>query len=440
MTDDDRSTGGSAPEGEARPWYFLEDGRPAGPVSFASLAERLLDGRLDGESLVWAPGEDEWLPVADVSELRPLLRRDDDGPPPSASPPPPPEEAEEPGDETPPASPPPPPEGKGAGTDGADGDGSEGDAPGGDASDGDASDGDAGADEPGPPVAGEDAFEKALEEADAEFFAGEELGGEAGAGEEEGAPETPLEAVTAWVEDHVLWSAAVGAALAWALVALLLALGGDGAEEAGQAAAAGASSPPPSAVSAAAVEEVVRGHSSALSDSLAGMEATDPRRDSLAARPGDAALLLRIGFRGLRRLPDSDVLGYAQAWSTLLESVDDATCERLAGWEASSDEIWRALAGLGDARRSALLARLRRAALAEVRGQPAPREPIAEEDLDATFSTFLGRLPPTTADSVRVLLAGEPSCRLDRLLYGAVSELAPPHDRRLARALVTPAR
>lgn len=409
MTERDGSAEGSPPEGSPSAWYHLEGGEPAGPVGYASIAERVLDGTLGPEDLVWSTGDDAWRPVEQVSELRPLLRGDEEGIGPAAD-----------------ASPPPPPESP-----------------------------------PPPPPSGEEAFEMALEEADAEFFGGEPLaGGTDGSGGEppdgkpsgqeapggdvpdgtasdgKGSPDAPVAVVIAWIEDHVLWSAAVGAALAWAVVALALAAGGedDGAD--GQASQA--SAPAPAAVS---TDEAVRRHAAALTDSLEDLETADPRRDSLLDRPEDGALLLRIGFQGLRRLPDSEVLGYARAWSTVLTSVDRATCERLAGWRSSSDEVWRSLSSLGDRGRSTLLDRLRRAAVAEIRGEPARREPPGQQEVEAAFARLFERLPPATADTARVLLAGQgPACRLDRLLFAGVSDLDPPHDRRLARALVTPSR
>lgn len=410
MTERDGSAEGSPPEGTPSAWYHLEGGEPAGPVGFASIAERVLEGTLGPEDLVWSTGDDAWRPVEQVPDLRPLLRGDEEGigPAADASPPPPPE-----------SPPPPPPAGEEAEEDVAVEDTAAEDA---------AED-------------GEEAFERALEEADAEFFAGEPLAeGTDGSGGEppdgEGSPDAPVAAGIAWIEDHVLWSAAVGAALAWAVVALALAAGGedDGAD--GQASQA--SAPAPAAVS---TDEAVRRHAAALTDSLEDLETADPRRDSLLDRPEDGALVLRIGFQGLRRLPDSEILDYARAWSTVLTSVDRATCERLAGWRSSSDEVWRSLASLGDRRRSVLLDRLRRAAVAEIRGEPAPGEPPAQEAVEAAFARLFERLPPATADTARALLAGQgPACRLDRLLFAGVSDLDPPHDRRLARALVTPAR
>lgn len=437
MSDDERSDEGSVPEGAPETWYYLEGGRPAGPVSFAALVERLLDGRLDAESLVWTPGQDDWRSASEVPGPDRLVRSDAGAVPPASD-----------------AVPPPPPEEE----DGGAGEGVEGGAP-------------QPADDEGPEADEEEAgLREAMEDVPPEFFDGEALApdeptpdepegvsagtggdgpgddgdggpGRAGGsedgedGEEDRAGRRASPAFV-WIEDHLAWAAAGGAVLAGALVVLVLAVDGDGGEGAAGPAATDSSPPIP-----AVPGEAVRRHAAALADSLSELETADPRRDSLLARPEDGALLLEVGFRGLRRLPDPEVLAWARAWEAVLQSADAGACRRLAAWRASSEEVWRALARLRATRREALLARLRRAAVAEIRGEPVPREAPTQEELDVTMRTYLERLPAARADSLAGMLSrGGPSCELDRLLYRGVSELDPPHDRRLARALVTPRR
>lgn len=381
MTDPTGPAQGTPTGRPASSWYYLEgdDLEVVGPVGFRSIAGRVLDGTLDAESLVWTPGDEAWRTVDEVPHLRPLLRGDQQAEP------------------DPDAVPPPPPDAR------------------------------------VPPDSREET------EGPEEGSAGE--GAEipsAGSSEQTSAEAATAgaSALAAWIEENLGWAAAGGAVLAGVLVAVVLAAGGGGEGSERTAGIEG-----PSSSHGAEAGEMRRRHAAALSDSLEGLETTDPRRDSLLARPTDWALLLRVGFQGLRRLPDLEIVSFASAWSEVLESVDEPVCERLAGWRASSDAVWRSLSELRNGRRSAVLARLRRAALAEVRGDPAPRGGPTQDDLDATFSTFLERLPTATADSLRGMLAGGgASCRLDRLLYRGVAELDPPHDRRLARALVTPRR
>lgn len=370
MTDHAEPDGGDPPSS----WYYLEDDdlEVVGPVGFTSIAERVLDGTLDAESLVWTPGHEAWRSIEDVAHLRPLLRGEEAEPVPDADPPPPPD-----------ARP-------------------------------DARMIPAGPEGPEEPAVGN-------------------------VGEEAGAPSSgssgPPRGLVAWIEENLGWAAAGGAVLAGTLVAVVLTVGGNGVEGPGETAGIEGS---PTA-SRARPGQMSRRHAAALSDSLRDLETADPRRDSLLERPTDGALLMRVGFQGLRRLPDEELLSYASAWHHVLASVDGSACERLAGWQASSDEVWRSLSRLGGDRRTVLLTRLRRAVLAEIRGDPPPRDGPTQEELDAVFSRLLERLPAATADSLRVMLAGggDP-CRLDRLLYRGVAELDTPHDRRLARALVTP--
>ena len=333
-------------------WYWLRGGEPVGPESFRTLVERILDGDIGADDLVWTPGREAWSPVTEVTVLGALLREETE----AGSPP-----------EDEPLPPEPPPVGSGGRVE----------------------------DDHDPD---ETAFEEALEAADAEFLEGDPA---------EDAPEDgvrPLLArVTGWIEAHGGWAAGIGTALSALVVAAVLAIGAGGDGAGPPSASSRAPSPGPGSTG----DEAFRSHAAALADSLAQLETADPRRDSLLTRPGDLALLLRIGFRGLRRLPDTEVVSYATTWGGLLESVSQATCERLAGWSASPEEVRESIASLSGVRRRAFLARLRRAVLAEIRGSPAPREVPTGDELTGAITTFLERVPPARADSMRgALLAG----------------------------------
>lgn len=60
-----------APAGEE--WYVGIDGSPFGPVPLAVVREKALAGLVDGDSLVWREGLDEWKPLKSVPELLAML-------------------------------------------------------------------------------------------------------------------------------------------------------------------------------------------------------------------------------------------------------------------------------------------------------------------------------------------------------------------------------
>lgn len=50
-------------------WYFVQDGQRVGPVGREVLDERIREGVVQAETLVWRPGLTDWRRAADVSEL-----------------------------------------------------------------------------------------------------------------------------------------------------------------------------------------------------------------------------------------------------------------------------------------------------------------------------------------------------------------------------------
>jgi RsiW-degrading membrane proteinase PrsW (M82 family) len=57
----------------AETWFYLHDGKPAGPVEHEAVAAMLRGGSLGPASYVWKDGMADWLPVAEIAELRPLM-------------------------------------------------------------------------------------------------------------------------------------------------------------------------------------------------------------------------------------------------------------------------------------------------------------------------------------------------------------------------------
>jgi protease PrsW len=57
----------------AETWFYLHDGKPAGPVEPGAIAAMLRGGSLGPASYVWKDGMADWLPVAEIAELRPLM-------------------------------------------------------------------------------------------------------------------------------------------------------------------------------------------------------------------------------------------------------------------------------------------------------------------------------------------------------------------------------
>jgi hypothetical protein len=58
----------------AQDWYYLKDGRQAGPVSTADLSWLARSGKLGPADTVWRKGMCEWKPVGQVEELLPPVQ------------------------------------------------------------------------------------------------------------------------------------------------------------------------------------------------------------------------------------------------------------------------------------------------------------------------------------------------------------------------------
>src|ERR687891_233446 len=71
----------------AETWFYLQDGNPAGPVEEGAIATLLRGGTLGPASYVWKEGMADWLPVAEVPDLRPLMVPASVVPPPLPMPP-----------------------------------------------------------------------------------------------------------------------------------------------------------------------------------------------------------------------------------------------------------------------------------------------------------------------------------------------------------------
>ena len=57
----------------AESWFYLHEGRPVGPVEQDAVAALLRSGALGPASYVWREGMADWLPVAEIPELRPMI-------------------------------------------------------------------------------------------------------------------------------------------------------------------------------------------------------------------------------------------------------------------------------------------------------------------------------------------------------------------------------
>jgi RsiW-degrading membrane proteinase PrsW (M82 family) len=57
----------------AESWFYLQDGKTVGPVDRDAVAALLRDSMLGPASYVWQEGMADWLPVAEVPALRPLI-------------------------------------------------------------------------------------------------------------------------------------------------------------------------------------------------------------------------------------------------------------------------------------------------------------------------------------------------------------------------------
>lgn len=100
------------PAASAQQWHVAIQDSPVGPLRREDVAARIADGSLDGESLAWRDGMEDWQPVREIPELARLLS----GRPSAAAPPPPPSSpgfpsptAEPTPQPSPPAAPLPPP-------------------------------------------------------------------------------------------------------------------------------------------------------------------------------------------------------------------------------------------------------------------------------------------------------------------------------------------
>lgn len=74
----------------AKSWFYLQEGRPVGPVEEEAVGVLLRSGALGPASYVWGDGMPDWLPVAEIPALRPLIVPVSVLPPPQALPVPPP--------------------------------------------------------------------------------------------------------------------------------------------------------------------------------------------------------------------------------------------------------------------------------------------------------------------------------------------------------------
>lgn len=66
---------GPAADGEPEEWYLADDVGEYGPMSFDALGEKFRRGEAGLDAQVWRDGFEDWLDVADVPELRPMLKR-----------------------------------------------------------------------------------------------------------------------------------------------------------------------------------------------------------------------------------------------------------------------------------------------------------------------------------------------------------------------------
>ena len=60
----------AAPREEPLVWYWVDAGRPAGPVTAAAMRSLRDTGAIDAATLVWRPGYSDWRRLAEASELR----------------------------------------------------------------------------------------------------------------------------------------------------------------------------------------------------------------------------------------------------------------------------------------------------------------------------------------------------------------------------------
>lgn len=108
-----RQVGTGAPSEAARAtpldqWHVAINDVPVGPVKRDEIARKIAAGQVNGESLVWREGFDDWRPLRDVAELSVLLRARKPTPPPKPAVPPRPVAGRPPSGRTATASPRPP--------------------------------------------------------------------------------------------------------------------------------------------------------------------------------------------------------------------------------------------------------------------------------------------------------------------------------------------
>ncbi len=72
---------------EEKQWYFVEEGKRAGPVAESALRSLVRSGRIQGATLVWTDGMGDWLPLAQ-SSIASMLMGVPDVPVTSVPPPP----------------------------------------------------------------------------------------------------------------------------------------------------------------------------------------------------------------------------------------------------------------------------------------------------------------------------------------------------------------
>ncbi len=54
-------------------WHIAEDGETSGPFSRATMGQKVGDGSVTRDTLVWTAGQDGWKKAGDVSELAQLF-------------------------------------------------------------------------------------------------------------------------------------------------------------------------------------------------------------------------------------------------------------------------------------------------------------------------------------------------------------------------------
>lgn len=60
---------GDLPVQDEPGWFYAVDGEQRGPVPLTRLRAMLRDGAVDGATLVWREGMQDWAPIADTSEI-----------------------------------------------------------------------------------------------------------------------------------------------------------------------------------------------------------------------------------------------------------------------------------------------------------------------------------------------------------------------------------